>query len=305
MKSRWFAAVTLAAIAAMTCWHRAGLADEPAKTANGAVRKGMAEVAEPVLYFETAGKGSPVVLIHGGQMDCRMWDDQFRDYAKDFQVIRYDVRGFGKSIFPNYPFSSVKDLCCLLDFLRVKKAQLVGLSLGGRIAIDFALAHPERVQSLVLVGSGLSGFAWSAASNKAYLDILQASQEGREEAANEFWLKDPYMAPAMENPAVAKRIRAICLENVRNNLLNPVMERDQRLSAIDRLGSITAPTLIVVGSRDVPDIQKIVEKLKHDIPHARKVVIEGSGHIVNMEKCQEFDGVVLPFLKEHSAGGPG
>src|SRR6516164_9757541 len=107
---------------------------------------GFAEVREPVLYFETAGQGPAVVLIHGGNLDRRMWDDQFQEFAKHFQVIRYDVRTYGLSDLPSKPFSDVEDLASLLRFLHIQKAHLVGLSLGGRIIIDFALEHPEMVE---------------------------------------------------------------------------------------------------------------------------------------------------------------
>jgi pimeloyl-ACP methyl ester carboxylesterase len=130
-------------------WQSASLGDEAIP-----VQIGMAEVREPVLYYETAGKGPAVVLIHGGNLDRRMWDDQFQTFARHFQVIRYDVRTYGLSDMPTKPYSDVQDLASLLQHLHIKKAHLVGLSLGGRIIIDFALEHPEMVASLVPIGPG-------------------------------------------------------------------------------------------------------------------------------------------------------
>jgi pimeloyl-ACP methyl ester carboxylesterase len=127
-------------------------------TSSGQVVSGRANVPEPVLFYEVAGQGTPVVLIHGGQMDRRMWDPQFELFAKSFRVVRYDVRGYGRSATASLPYSDVDDLAALLDDLKIPKAHLVGLSLGGRIAIDFAVVHPERVASLVAVAPGLSGF---------------------------------------------------------------------------------------------------------------------------------------------------
>jgi pimeloyl-ACP methyl ester carboxylesterase len=259
------------------------------------VEAGLAEVAEPVLYYEAAGRGAPVVLIHGGQLDRRMWDDQFLKFAADFRVIRYDVRGYGRSEPPTRIYSDVKDLQGLLDFLGVKRAHLVGLSLGGRIAIDFTLAHPDRVASLTAVGPGLSGFSWTSQGQDR--EILRAFQNRDEVRAVELWLKDPYMAPAMENPAISERIAKLAHENTRCWLINPLLGRELDPPAIGRLAEIKAPTLVIVGDRDVPDIQLIVKTIEEKVPHAKKVVVRGAGHMVNMEKPAEFNAAVLNFLK--------
>ena len=119
---------------------------------------GFAPVNGTRLFYEVKGTGPAVVLIHGGQLDCRMWDGQFAAFSRDFRVIRYDVRGYGGSFQPDMLYSDAEDLAGLLDYLKVDKAHIVGLSLGGRIAIDFAVAHPARVASLTLAGPGLSGY---------------------------------------------------------------------------------------------------------------------------------------------------
>src|ERR1044071_4372018 len=125
-----------------------------AQTGNGS---GFAELNGTKLYYEALGKGPAVVLIHGGLVDSRLWDDQMRPLSKHFRGARYDLRAFGRSAAAAEPFSHLEDLRGLLDFLKVDKATLVGLSLGGIIAADFALEHPGRVERLVLVGSGLRG----------------------------------------------------------------------------------------------------------------------------------------------------
>jgi pimeloyl-ACP methyl ester carboxylesterase len=261
-----------------------------------AVTTGMAEVAEPVLYYETCGAGEPVVLIHGGQLDRRMWDEQFRLFARRFRVIRYDVRGYGKSELPTKPYSDVKDLLALLDALHVEKAHLVGLSLGGRIAIDFTLEHPRRVKSLVLAGPGLTGFDWSAEGERRAWGILEAFRDEGAAKGVELWLKDPYMAPAMENPALAPRLRQLAADNARCWLVNPLLGKRVTPPAARRLGEIRVPTLVLIGSRDVPDIQAIGRLLEKNVPHARKVIVHGAGHMVNMEKPEEFNRVVIDFL---------
>jgi pimeloyl-ACP methyl ester carboxylesterase len=257
----------------------------------------MALVSEPVLYYETAGTGPAVVLIHGGNLDRRMWDEQFQVFAKHFQVIRYDVRTFGLSDMPTRPYSDVEDLASLLRFLHIKKAHLVGLSLGGRIIVDFALQHPEMVESLVAIGPGLSGFEWSHDDDKRFDDMLRAAQDGQVGKVADLWLSSGYMAPAMENPVLARRLRTLTLDNSRHWLANPILARRIQPAALKRLDQIKAPTLLMIGSRDVPDIHKIVRTLKAGVSHAQHVVVQGAGHMVNMEKPEEFNRLVLNFLQ--------
>lgn len=120
------------------------------------------------VYVEECGAGPAVVLIHGGNLDRRLWDEQFPLFARRHRVVRYDVRGFGRSTGQGARWAAHTDLASILDALHVERADLVGLSLGGRIAIDFALEYPTRVRSLVLSGPGLSGFPW-ADSNETTL----------------------------------------------------------------------------------------------------------------------------------------
>jgi pimeloyl-ACP methyl ester carboxylesterase len=208
--------------------------------------------------------------------------------------MRYDVRNYGRSASATVPYSDVDDLLALLDELKIAKAHLVGLSLGGRIAIDFTLEHPDRVASLVAVAPGLSGFPFEAGRWPA---MLAAAQEKGGEAAAELWLKDPYMVPAMEHPDLAPVLRRLAIENARVWLANPLLEKDIQSPAAGRLAEIRVPMLVIVGDRDVPDMQKIANKLATEVKGARKVVIAGAGHISNMEKPEEFDRAVLEFLK--------
>jgi pimeloyl-ACP methyl ester carboxylesterase len=279
-----------------------GAVPEPTPAPSGFVR-----VAEPVIYYEvagpkgsdeTSGAGAPVVLIHGGQMDRRMWDPQFESWSRKFRVVRYDVRGYGRSPTPTLPYSDVDDLLAVLDALAIPKAHLVGLSLGGRIAIDFTLAHPDRVASLVAVAAGMSGFDFSAGN---WPQQMRAAQERGGEAAAELWLEDPYMVPAMEHADLAPRIRELVLDNARVWLQNPLLPRRLTPPAAKRLAEIRVPTLVVVGDRDVPDMQKVADQLAAEVKGARKVVVPGAGHIVSLEKPQEFDRAVLGFLAEHPA----
>ncbi len=261
-----------------------------------AVITGIAEVNGTTLYYEVQGRGHPLVLLEGGNLDLRMWDLQFKEFASEYRVIRYDVRSFGRSGVHGESYLAHEDLRALLDHLSIEQAHLVGLSLGGRIAVDFALEYPNRVKALVLAGPGLSGFEWSSTGNEWFGPIWEAMQVGDSIRAAKLWLDSPYMAPAMEHKELALQLRRLATENSRvwadQNTEVPLSP-----PAAGRLEEISAPTLVILGSRDVPDIHRIVELLITGVQGARRVIVEGSGHMVNMERPEAFNDLVLEFLE--------
>jgi len=288
MNTRWI----LCLLAAVLLGSAAG----PAQSSSLQVQSGMADVREPRLYYEMAGKGEAVVLIHGGGLDSRMWDRQFEALARSYQVVRYDVRGFGRSDLPDKPYSDHGDLGQLLDFLKIDRAHLVGLSMGGRIALDFALASPERVRSLVLAGPGLSGFQFSAESTKRFFDQVRSAQRGDWEKALQAWLTDAYIVPAMEQPSLRPGIEKMARDNLRTLLMNYMLQIDLDPPAVGRLPEIQAPALLLVGERDVPDIFAVARLLQEKLPGIRRRDIKGAGHLVSLEKPEEFNKAVLEFL---------
>jgi pimeloyl-ACP methyl ester carboxylesterase/creatinine amidohydrolase/Fe(II)-dependent formamide hydrolase-like protein len=260
---------------------------------------GFAPVNGTRLFYEVKGTGPDVVLIHGGQLDCRMWDDQFAAFSRDFRVIRYDVRGYGGSYQPDRLYSDADDLAGLLDYLGVEKVHIVGLSLGGRIAIDLAVTHPARVASLTLAGPGLSGYEppGGAESDLRMWNIIKAAHDEGPEQATALWLKDPFMAPAMEQARLVPGLRRIARENAHCWLKDPLLQRPPKPAAAERLGEIKAPTLLVLGDRDVSQIKATVETLEKGISGSKKAVVQGAGHMVNMEKPDDFNRAVLGFLR--------
>ena len=257
---------------------------------------GIAEVNGTRLYYERAGSGPAVILLHGGNLDSRMWDDQMPALVNSFSVIRYDIRPYGRSAQTEKGFSSVEDLRALMDHLNVKTASLVGLSLGGRIAIDFALTYPGRADKLVLMGPGLTGYALNV-NDERLKPILTKALEGDAEGAMDLWLQHPMMAPAMSRPKVAARIREIVKDNLQVWRRLPVGEQVPAPPAVERLGDITSPTLIMVGERDVPDIQAIVKLLQRDVKGARTEVIPGAAHMPNMEDPERVNRLLVAFLR--------
>lgn len=266
--------------------------------------RGVAQVNGTKLYYEMAGKGRTVVLIHGGLADSRLWDDQFDELAKHFRVVRYDLRGFGKSAFSMGPYSHIEDLYALLKFLKVKKASLVGLSLGGVIAVDFTLEHPEMVNALILASSGLRGH--TSARNEKSVAVQKAAEEQGMEKAIEMWLEHPFFATGQKNPVYVQRMRRMLAENFRywGPTPTPIIITWPTRPSIERLSEIKAPTLIIVGEQDAPNIRAIADTLEAGIAGAKKVVIPGVSHHLNMEKPKEFNETVLEFFQQQGTHAP-
>lgn len=269
----------------------------PARAQGGRdAASGFAEVNGTRLWYETAGKGSTVVLVHGGLVDSRLWDDQVKEVSKRHRVVRYDLRGYGKSAAPTADFSPVEDLRALLAFLKVERATVVGLSLGGIIAADFALEHPRMTEGLVLVGAGLRGD--KQPPDPKSMEAYRASVREGAEKFVELALESPLFAGVKEKPRAHARLREMLLDNApalqhlfANRLKYPEPE------TINRLGDIRVPTLVVVGDRDGPNLLNIADTLHAKIPGARKSIIRNASHHPPVETPQEFNRVLLDFLR--------
>jgi 3-oxoadipate enol-lactonase len=264
------------------------------------VDTGTAEVNGTHLFFEVAGSGSTVVLLHGGNLDRRMWDPQFLPLALDHRVIRYDLRGYGKSGPADAPFQHHEDLRALLGALGVRRASLVGLSGGGRIAIDFALAYPNMVDKLVLAAPGLSGWQFSRGDTAFYPQARRARDRADTAGLGLAWLGSNYMLPAMEHPALVPQLREMAADNGKNwmgLLRHGDLERAAAPPALTRTTELRSPTLLVVGTRDVPDIQSIADTLTSHVRGLRRETFEGAGHMVNMEQPERFTSLVRSFLR--------
>ncbi len=254
------------------------------------------------IYYETNGEGHPLVLIHAGFLDRRMWDSQFDLFAKQFRVIRYDVRGYGKSDRPTSNFSDYKDLHTLLEHLRVEKTHLVGVSNGGRIALDFTLQYPQMVGGLVLVGSGVKGYEPSGPEEEKIWDEFDKQMKPQEEAVKQNNLADAVEIDvntwaSAQPPASHRRLLEIAMDNAHIQKDNPgKFQVSPDPPAFKRLPEISAPTLLIVGDRDVPGMVHITNQLHSRIRGSERRIINGADHIVNMSKPDEFHRAVLGFL---------
>ena len=251
------------------------------------------------LYYEIAGEGQPLVLIHGGLVHSGLWDDQFGVFAEQFRTLRYDVRGFGKSQPPTAYYSNHGDLRDLLDYLGIERAYVLGLSMGGAIAIDFTLTYPDRVAALIPVAAGLGGYR-ATASTTLREELNAAYERGDKARAVELslrmWTDGPYRTPDQVDPIVRERIRAMTAHTFALPDVEPWLQSLEP-PAIDRLAAIQAPTLFVVGDRDVEDILKIGDLILANVPGAQQIVIPDTAHHLNVEQPAEFNRSVLDFLK--------
>lgn len=259
------------------------------------LKTGMAEVNRTNLYYEVMGQGHPLILIHGGLLDSRIWDGQFKKFADQYQVIRYDIRGYGKSATPKGRYSHVKDLDALLKFLEIEKAHIIGLSLGGTIAIDLALDYPEKVTSLILASTAPVGFgSQDDQLTKKTLMIYEVARSNRFDEAVAMWLDHPVFKTI--HPRFKPKLRKMIF----NNLPSWILPQDNMIwsspPAVERLSAIKASTLILVGDQDVPDIMKAADMLENKIGVAIKIIISGAGHHINIEKPRQFNNIVLDFL---------
>jgi pimeloyl-ACP methyl ester carboxylesterase len=246
------------------------------------------------LYYEVTGQGTPVVLLHAFSLDGRMWDAQVEALAPHHRVIRYDLRGHGRSALPDGPFAAHDDLAALLDELGVERAALVGLSAGARIAVDFALTHPGRVSRLVLAAPSVSGHV--PQERFAWMDpVIAAARAGDAQRAAELWAETPLMV-ATSDSAAAATVRTLVLDNVHLWGLPSNPERALDPPAAGRLAEIEVPVLVVVGEDDVAATHEAASLVATSIRGARREVVPGVGHLVPLAAPEAFSRTVLDFL---------
>jgi 3-oxoadipate enol-lactonase len=265
-------------------------------------------IAEPKIFvcadggrlrYSTAGAGEPVVLIHGLGLDAAMWDPQWPELQRAFRTIRYDVRGFGDSTLPQGPYSHSADLLELLDFLDARPAHVVGLSMGGQLALRFALEHAGAVRSLTLIDAALSGYRWSEAWRRSMSEIHNAAKNGGVQAAKRLWLAHPLFAPLQRDPQLATALAAMVERYSAWHWHNADPVR--KSAAATALAAVSPRTLVIVGELDLPDFKSIAGQLAAEIPRATLHTVAGAGHMANMEA----PAIVNALLLEHLRGCAG
>lgn len=270
------------------------------------------------LAYDDAGAGPVVVLVHGGLTDRRMWDHQFAALAERHRVVRYDRRGYGESGPAAGDVAHHADLLALLDALGIERAALAGSSMGGAYALDVALAAPERVTSLALIASGLSGHEWppemGALARERILAVLPADrlQAYREHTAATVDPADvaamagvqlrlsavgPGREPSDLDPDVWERMLRMCRLVFERDWTGPAhTELAADPPAKGRLADITQPTLVVNGRADLPYIQDVSGLLADGIAGARRIDLDDTGHLPPVERPAAVTALLTEFL---------
>lgn len=272
----------------------------------GQPRTGFIETNGTRLYYEMLGEGHPLLLLHGGYMDTKMWDDQFAVFAKDYQVIRYDIRGHGKSEMSQVRYADYQDLYALLIHLEIEKTYLLGLSLGGMIAVDFTLDHPDMVDALILVGAPVSGFPIEPIYPTEELlqqeiqrraPFSKAMKERNVAAMVGALMEDTTLVPSPQYASARERVREHLSSYSFAYFLDPAPKQELDPPAYERLADIHVPTLLIVGADDHFHLHRIAETLEEKIAGAKRILIPETHHMPNMEKPEEFNRIVLDFLE--------
>jgi 3-oxoadipate enol-lactonase len=272
---------------------------------NGPVVSKTLDVAGGKISYEQAGRGRPIVLLHEGIADRRMWDREFSLLGRDHRVVRYDLRGYGGSTPATSKYSPVRDLVAVLDHLGLTRPLIVGPSVGGKIALDLTLAYPDRVGALLLIAPGYSGmdyehvpggkatFERDERLSKAAVDAWAAGNlEEATEQLRQLW------ASSLTGSALD-----LFRTMVRDNAKEVFEERSGQYEtregepAAARLKEISAPTRILVGDRDNPAMPHCANFLARGIAGAKVELVPGADHLLNLSRPDAFDPAFRGFVE--------
>jgi pimeloyl-ACP methyl ester carboxylesterase len=265
---------------------------------------GFAPSGKAQIYYETAGAGQPLIMIHAGVADSRQWNAEFAFFAQRMRVVRYDLRGYGKSVPVDGEFSHMGDLMALLAHLGIHEpCVIMGCSMGGGLALDVALTHPSRVQALILVDAGPRGLELDVETPPKFAEAELAYQAGDldrvAELETQIWFDGMNRTPNQVN----QTMRALAYAMNRHALALDTQGLGKRLPdtptpSIERLTELDIPVLVIVGTQDTPYMLAAADYMAQHIPSARKVIIEDAAHLPNMDQPEQFQRAVAAFLDD-------
>jgi pimeloyl-ACP methyl ester carboxylesterase len=266
--------------------------------AAGAARAEMVDVDGGQLYYETCGKGSlAVVLIHDGVINSTSFDDMWPILCRDFRVVRYDRRGYGKSPAAKAPYSPQDDLAAVMAAAKMDRASLVGFSFGGGLAVSYTVQHPEQVERLVLSGTVLNGFRPTKTFSDHVTRIMMPMIIGNMDAVVANAEKSGWvMAPGHpEAKAKALAILKASPQDLRHQMHDPIKGWP---SDLPRLPGLQVPTLIMTGDHDIADNQATSGAAQALIPGSRRIVIDDAGHLMQLEHPREVAELIADFVRK-------
>jgi len=278
---------------------------------NGPVVTKTLDVPGGTIAYEEGGRGRPIILLHEGIADRRMWNREFSRLVLDHRVVRYDLRGYGASPPATSEYSPVRDLVALLDHLGVTRPLIVGPSVGWKIALDLTLAYPQRVGAMLLIAPGYSGMDYDhVPGGKATFE----RDERLSKAAGDAWAAGK-LEEATEH---LRQLWASSLTGgaldlfrtmVRDNAKEVFEERSGRFETREgepgaaRLKEIRVPTRILVGDRDNPAMPHCANFLARGIAGAQVQLVPGADHLLNLSRPEAFDSALRGFVESLSGAG--
>jgi pimeloyl-ACP methyl ester carboxylesterase len=261
---------------------------------------GYADLNGAPLYYEVTGTGEPLVLIHAGIADCRMWSAQTAALSANRRLVTFDLRGFGRSQIPASSVRHHEDVHALLAHLGIERTDIVGISFGGRVAIDFALAYPQHIRRLVLGAPSIGGEGSSPAidafaeQEEAFLDA------GDLDAASDlnvrFWVDGPQRTPDHVSAAVRDLVRAMQRDAFGVPIPDGARFEGLKPPAVDRLQELRMPVLVLVGDADHEPVIERARMLTQTAPDARLVIMPDAGHMLSLEHPDTFNDHLRDFL---------
>ena len=268
------------------------------------IQSGYAQVNSARLHYEIAGSGTPLMMIHAGIADSRMWNNEFETFAKSHQVIRFDMRGYGRSLPVEGEFNIQDDLSALLATLEIQTPLiLMGCSIGAGLAIDYALTHPQDILALILVGGAPAGLEIEAeAPDELFARAEQAFADKDIDLVAEIDMKiwfDGFGRSADDlDPAIRQQaweMARLVTEHELKGVGKHVRKTFDK-PATARLGKLKMPVLVVIGENDLPYLRLAADYLVEHLPKAAKALIPNAAHLPNMEQPEQFQAAVRKFL---------
>lgn len=266
--------------------------------AAGAAQAQMVDVDGGQIHYETCGSGSQaIVLIHDGVVNSASFDDMWPILCRDFRVVRYDRRGYGKSPAAKAPYSPQEDLAAVMAAAKMDHASLVGFSFGGGLAVSYSIRHPEQVDRLVISGAALNGFEQTKHFRDHITRIMLPMIVGNFDAVVANAAKSGWVMAPGHDVARAKALAVLKAspQDLSHQMRDPIRAWP---SDLPRMGEIKAPTLILIGDHDIADNQAESGAAQALIPGARRVVIDDAGHLMQLEHPREIAGLVADFVRK-------
>jgi pimeloyl-ACP methyl ester carboxylesterase len=241
-------------------------------------------------FYDTKSSQT-LVFLHGFSLDHRMWQPQIDHFSSKYNVLVYDLRGFGKSSLPTQEYSHYDDLLNLLMHLNVKKVHLVGLSMGGRVAIDFTLEHPSYVKSLTLFDTSLGGY-------KSEVDWKIQVINNDIESAKKEWINHPVFKYSLNNPETKSKLDLMLNDYSGWHWLNGKNYEQVISDAKDHLNQINVPTIVGVGEYDLEYFHNIARFIELNVASSKYVVIRDAGHMSNVDNIEFVNELITQLINK-------